>query len=251
MNSAPGARSASLARLRWQGRDVFYRPGTSDPLVLYQILLRRGKKAEYYLPPALQPKLILDIGSNIGASILYFQHQFPDAKIFGFEPHPETFSILRLNVAEMPSVFVFNYALGAKDMTVTVPSNGINFSAFSPQRRFRNLLDPTATVDCQVRHAGVALKELGVTRAELIKIDCEGGELEIFTALPDEMLSECKWIVGEMHDVSGFRALALLASHFNLDLKKKMFNPLFRFHACNLANIAELQGTFGDKALQM
>ncbi len=103
MNSAPGARSISLARLRWQGRNVFYRPGTSDPFVLYQVLLKTGKKAEYYLPPALQPKVILDIGSNIGALILYFKHQFP-AKIFGFEPHPETFSILRLNVAETPSV---------------------------------------------------------------------------------------------------------------------------------------------------
>ena len=64
------------------------------------------------------------------------------------------------------------------------------------------------------------------------------------------MLSQCKWIVGEMHDVSGFGVLALLAPHFNLDLKKKMFSPLFRFHACNLANVAELQGTFDDKALQ-
>lgn len=60
------------AKLRWQGRDVFYRSGTSDPFVIYQILLRRGSKAEYCLPLALEPKVILDIGSNIGASILFF-----------------------------------------------------------------------------------------------------------------------------------------------------------------------------------
>jgi FkbM family methyltransferase len=250
MNSAPGTRSISLARLRWQGHNVFYRPGTSDPLVLYQVLLKTGKKAEYYLPPALQPKVILDIGSNIGASILYFHHQFPSAKIFGFEPHPETFSILRSNVAEIPSVFVFNYALGAKDTTITVPFEGVNFSGFSTKSQFGNLPNPTATMDCEVRHAGDALRELGLMEVDLIKIDCEGGEFEIFAALSDEMLGQCKWIVGEMHDVSGFRVLALLARHFNLDLKKKMFSPLFRFHACNLANVAELQGTFDDKALQ-
>jgi len=32
-----------------------------------------------------------------------------------------------------------------------------------------------------------------------------------------------------MHDGSAFPLLALLASHFDLDLKKRMFAPFFRF----------------------
>ncbi len=136
-------------------------------------------------------------------------------------------------------------------MTVKVPLRGVNFSGFSVTRKFGNLPHPTATTDCEVRHAGEALRDLGVMKVDLIKIDCEGGEFEIFAALADEILRQCKWIAGEMHDVSGFHALALLAPRFNLDLKKKMFSPRFRFHACNLANIAELQGTFDDKALQV
>lgn len=47
-----GVRSQPLAKFRWQGHDVFYRPATSDPLAINQVLLRRGEKAEYYLPPA-------------------------------------------------------------------------------------------------------------------------------------------------------------------------------------------------------
>ncbi|HEX8897378.1 MAG TPA: hypothetical protein VF751_01670, partial [Chthoniobacterales bacterium] len=58
-----GVRGRPLAKLRWRGRDIFYRPATSDPLAVYQVLLRRGGKAEYYLPRALQPSVILDIGS--------------------------------------------------------------------------------------------------------------------------------------------------------------------------------------------
>lgn len=98
----------TLAKLRWQGRDVFYRPGTSDPFVIYQILLRRGSKAEYCLPRALEPKVILDIGSNLGASILFFHRRFPTARIYGFEPHPETFRILEANVGSIPTVEIFN-----------------------------------------------------------------------------------------------------------------------------------------------
>jgi predicted O-methyltransferase YrrM len=95
--------TTDAARAR-RGHDVFYRPATSDPLAIYQVLLRRGGKAEYYLPVALEPKAILDIGSNIGTSILFFHEQFPSAKIYGFEPHPETFRILQTNVGSIPSV---------------------------------------------------------------------------------------------------------------------------------------------------
>src|SRR5205085_6344363 len=115
-----GVRGQPLARLRWNGHDIFYRPATSDPLAIYQVLLRRGGKAEYYLPPALQPEVILDIGSNIGSSILFFRDQFPAATIYGFEPHPETFQVLQRNVGALPGVEVFNYGVGAADTPVSV-----------------------------------------------------------------------------------------------------------------------------------
>ena len=93
-----------LAKLRWHGHDVCYRPATSDPLAIYQVLLRRGEKAECSLPAALQPGVILDIGSNIGSSILFLREKFPAAKIYGFEPHPDTFLILQQNVGSLPGV---------------------------------------------------------------------------------------------------------------------------------------------------
>jgi FkbM family methyltransferase len=245
-----GVRGKPPAKLRWRGRDVFYRPATSDPLAIYQVLLRQGSKAEYYLPPALEPKVILDIGSNIGASILFFHQQFPNAKIYGFEPHPETFRILQMNVGSIPSVEVFNYALGATDARISVEFDGADFSRFMAKVEGADWCGPLTPTGCQMKHAGEVMKNLGVTQADLIKIDCEGAEYDVLTALPPEMLRECKWIVGEMHDVSAFKLLALLAPHFDLDLKKTMFAPFFRFHACNLACVQQLRGTFNRNALQ-
>jgi FkbM family methyltransferase len=239
-----------LAKLRWRGHDVFYRPATSDPLAIYQVLLRRGGKAEYYLPVALEPKVVLDIGSNIGTSILFFHEQFPTAKIYGFEPHPETFQILQTNVGSIPSIEVFNYALGATDAKISVAFDGADFSGFMAKTEAANPRGAVTTTECQMKHAGEVMKNLGVTKVDLIKIDCEGAEYDVLATLPEEILRQCKWIVGEMHDVSGFNLLTLLAPHFDLDLKKRMFVPSFRFHACNLAYIRQLQGTFDRNALQ-
>ena len=136
--------TSSLARLRWSGRDIFYRSGTADPFVLYQVLLRSGTKAEYYVPPALRPKIILDIDSNIGASIIYFHRQFPDANIFGFEPHPDTFRVLQENVAHLPGVRVFNYGLGATHQRIAVRADKVNFGAFNTCGRFKDRGHPAA-----------------------------------------------------------------------------------------------------------
>jgi FkbM family methyltransferase len=249
INTVRGITSNSLRKIRWRGHDIFYRPGTSDSLVIYQVLLRSGNKAEYYVPPALDPKVIVDIGSNIGASILSFHRQFPSAKIFGFEPHPETFKILQSNVGQIPSVSVFNYALGAEDAVVSVPFEGIDFSGFTTKI---GAADSTgiAMTHCEIRNVGAALNDLGVSEVDLMKIDCEGAEYEILTALPREILKRCNWIVGELHDSSGFKLLELLSADFDLDLKKRMFAPFFRFHACNFAAAPKLKGTFDRSALQ-
>ncbi|MEO8353312.1 MAG: FkbM family methyltransferase [Chthoniobacteraceae bacterium] len=245
-----GVRGEPLAKLRWRGHDVFYRPATSDPLAIYQVLIRRRGKAEYYLPPALEPQVILDIGSNIGASILFFRKQFPAARIYGFEPHPETFRVLKKNVGSLPSVEIFNYGLSAADAKISVPFDGADFSRFMSKDETADWSGPLSPIACEVKHAGDVMKNLGLTRVDLIKIDCEGAEYEVLSSLPREMLSACKWIVGEMHDESAFPLLALLARHFDLDLKKGMFAPFFRFHACNLACVQQLKGTFDRNALQ-
>jgi hypothetical protein len=84
------------------------------------------------------------------------------------------------------------------------------------------------------------LREIGIAQVDLIKIDCEGAEADVFSTLPDAILNQCQWIVGEFHDHTGFAVLARLAPQFHLDLKKKMFRSRFRFHACNLSKVQQL-----------
>lgn len=248
--------SNSLGRIRWQDRDIYYRPGTTDPLVVQQVLLKGGRKAEYYLPPTFRPDVILDIGSNIGASILYFHHVYPNARIIGFEPHPDTFAVLQKNVSDLPQVKVLNCGLGSTNTQITLPGESVNFGAFSTKGRARGPrrtgaeTEGQGTVECEVRRLDDVLRDLGIQRIDLIKIDCEGAEADVITGLSLEILEQCQWIVGELHDASAFTVLARLSTYFDLDLKKQMFSPLFRFHACNLSSARTLRDGLDIDALQ-
>ena len=51
----------------------------------------------YRFSAASRKPYIIDGGVNIGLSIAYFKTLFPEARIAGFEPHPEAFEVARRN----------------------------------------------------------------------------------------------------------------------------------------------------------
>lgn len=97
------ARSASLAFVRdalgpfdprpraivWRGLQLWYRPGSSDPWLIYEHLMKPSARVEYAPPPeaaldAQAVRTVLDIGANIGTTALYFARLFPNARVFAF-----------------------------------------------------------------------------------------------------------------------------------------------------------------------
>src|SRR5205809_4352097 len=52
----------------------------------------------YHFEPQRPDPLILDCGSNIGMSILYFKPAYPKSRVIGFEPDPSIFPYLKENV---------------------------------------------------------------------------------------------------------------------------------------------------------
>lgn len=69
--------------------------GAPQLKLLYSEIFLNG--AYVFQTDKLQPR-ILDCGSNIGMSILFFKMLYPHARIVGFEPDPDTFEILEMNI---------------------------------------------------------------------------------------------------------------------------------------------------------
>ena len=72
---------------------------------------------EYSFEPTTPEPVIIDCGSNIGMSILYFKDLFPKAKISGFEANPNTYKLLKKNVEtnNLQDVQLYNVALSDHD----------------------------------------------------------------------------------------------------------------------------------------
>ena len=84
-----------------------------------------------------------------------------------------------------------------------------------------------------MRNVKTVLTEIGLKQVDIIKIDTEGSEYNILTALDESVLRSVKWIIGEMHGERDFQLLAYLSQWFDIGLKKRLTNRLFMFRACN------------------
>lgn len=71
--------------------------------------------------------LILDCGSNMGMSVLYFKHIYPRARIIGFEPDPVIFPYLKENVAlnRLTDVQLHGAAVAGKKGLLRFYSDGL------------------------------------------------------------------------------------------------------------------------------
>ena len=218
---------------RFGGRPIYYRSGTSDPHLIYGILLKKGKKAEYRFPDRFRPRVILDIGANIGVTSVLFAHQFGGTKIHAIEPVPSNFELLRRNASGWPGITSHALALADHDgsMNLIVSPDERNHGGYSFYQRGASADAVRVTVPAVT--PGRFLAANGVDRVDLIKIDTEGAEYPILASFDPAVLAETTWITGELHGENDFELLAYLSRWFDIELKKSFRKPLFIFRACN------------------
>lgn len=137
------------------------------------------------------PRLILDLGSNIGASIAFFHARYPQARIIGLEPDPSTFARLAQSVGHLPLVEIYPWAVA--DLSGRLP--------FQPARQsWASALagDPDGgSIEVQALSLRDLLRRLDVARVDLLKVDVEGAEWRLFE--DPASLAACDTVVGELH----------------------------------------------------
>lgn len=161
---------------------------------------------------------IIDVGSHIGLSILFFKSEFPNSKIIGFEPNPNLFSVLQSNIFNngLENVEVKNIAISnqtGKSNFFSDRTNDLWYSTGSLlPKGWSNLEDfGEYEVDCE------KLSSYLNAEVDMLKIDCEGLELEILKEA-GSTLENVKNIVIEYHPNVSFDKLFSLLNKYSFSL---------------------------------
>jgi FkbM family methyltransferase len=128
---------------------------------------------DYYFKTDKKCPQIFDLGSNIGLSIYYFKHLYPDSVINAFEPDPDIWAVLKRNIErnKWDSVTLHNFALNANEGYAEFNKNLQKTLAGSLTTR---RIGKEKTIPIQVRCK--RLSEYLTEPVDYLKIDVEGVE---------------------------------------------------------------------------
>jgi FkbM family methyltransferase len=143
---------------------------------LFQEIFVRGT---YMFHTTQARPLIVDCGSNIGMSILFFKRLYPGSIIIGFEPDPATFAILQQNIRQngLPDVTVHNCALTDHDGTIAFYQSKVRDSSL--QMSILRERSDGARTDVPARRLSTFLP----ADVDLLKVDIEGAETTVLREL--------------------------------------------------------------------
>lgn len=177
------------AVLRNSNIPVTLRCGTCDFVVLRKVLI----EGEYRIPFLTKPALVIDAGANIGISALYFALQYPEARVYAVEPDKENFELLQLNTRAVPNVVPVNAALWSRPARLALTNPEAEPWAFHFVEAEDGAYQTTTIPEIMAK--------AGVDAIDILKLDIEGGERELFRdPSAHDWLPAVRILIAELHD---------------------------------------------------
>jgi len=199
--------------------------------------------------------VVFDVGANIGVFGVRAVQKHSNVRVFAFEPVPEIFSTLQKNselhgngrlvplpygASKATGSLSFKYypkspALSTAhpefwddnpDMLAAAVEGAIDnspkrlwyarlFPSFLSQWLARRLRSGAVTVECKLRTVSSVIDEYELDAVDLLKIDCEGAELDVLLGISEAHWPKIGKVIAEVHDVDGRleKVKALLQQH--------------------------------------
>lgn len=153
---------------------------------------------QYHLPPKEvslpENPVILDLGSNIGLTIVHLKQVYPRATIYAYEMNTDNYWLAKYNTKSYNDVHVHNQAIWIENTTVSYnPSS--DFDAYSLKEK----ADGDNSIKIKSTTISTIIETYNLTKIDFIKMDIEGAEEDI---LKNEDLSWLKIVNAlniEMH----------------------------------------------------
>lgn len=158
----------------------------ADYYVLHEVFLNN----EYALTQNITPRVIIDLGANIGCSAIFFHTKYPDAIIYAIEAAPNTFVRLKANVASFPNIVPIHAAIATTDGTALFSCNQTHTQASLATE------DATSSTNVPAITLTTLRERYNISIIDLLKFDIEGAEYEVFRCAPQKYI---RTLIGEVH----------------------------------------------------
>lgn len=151
---------------------------------------------EYFFHTLKQRPFIVDCGSNIGMSVLYFKMLYPQSEILAFEPDYEAFAYLQKNIEQngIESVYLHQKALSNMRGTIDFYYDPDKPGSLSMSTMKERMPKNKQSVEA------VPLSLFIDREVDFLKMDIEGSEKDVIEELSKEgRLTYIKQMVIEYH----------------------------------------------------
>lgn len=177
--------------------DIIIRKNTTDSILFKEILLKEQYKT---LCTINNVKNIIDAGGNVGYSAIYFASKYPEAKIITIEPDKDNYETLVKNVKNYPNILPIRAALWGSSTNLSVfKDNGLGEWG---RQTFE--IDDIEQYDSDNTIKSITMKqiieEFDIPIIDILKIDIEGSEKDVFANNSDFWLPKVRIMGIELHD---------------------------------------------------
>ena len=167
------------------------RKNTSDIHVLYDVLQR---KVYMCTNTDYDVHTIIDAGANIGCASVYFSQRYPNTKIYALEPEKENYKLLLKNTSKYPNIIPINAGLWGSDCDLKVVDNNNGCWGYEVAETGKEI----DNVKCYSLNS--LIKKFNIEKIDILKIDIEGAEKNVFDHSENIDFSKIDIISIELHD---------------------------------------------------
>jgi FkbM family methyltransferase len=169
---------------------LFLRRDTTDVAMFDQVFLYDDYKINF----SFEPKVIIDAGANIGFFSILMKNRFPDVKVICIEPGKKNCEVLKRNLSPYKNVKIVYAGLwNTVSKLNVIDKYKAGHSALVVEEDTANGKVLAVTIDS-------LMQTYGLEQIDVLKIDIETSEQELFLKNYEQWLPKVRMIIIELHD---------------------------------------------------
>ncbi|MEY4573240.1 MAG: hypothetical protein RLZ10_2524 [Bacteroidota bacterium] len=185
---------------------IILRKNTSDIKVFQMVLVDEEYKLskDHLLKKSKKAPVIIDAGSNIGLTSIYYFAFMPDAKIISIEPNLSNFAIQEINIKinGLKNTVLLNKALWFREENLFISKKFRDNQHWSSQVMSSEHMDSFRSESVTTITLNDIAEQFRLTHIDLLKMDIEGSEKYLYEdqKFVELINSHVSAVVIEIHD---------------------------------------------------